>query len=95
MLMDGYKRRSACMTEAPVVLKLQCFCVTHHGCATFTMLSRQCGPLTTQQLLSPRASPPSEPKGNRMTREERADRNRKRESRDRLKRDKDDRRNKR
>lgn len=35
-----------------------------------------------QQPLSPRASPPSEPKGNRVTREDRADRNRERGERD-------------
>lgn len=45
------------------------------------------GPLATQQPLSPEASPPSEPKGNGVTRE---DRNRERERRGRLKRNEDD-----
>lgn len=98
MLLDGGgggERRSAVATVAPVVLESQRLCATRHGCTTFTRLSWQYSALTTQQLLSPRASPPSQPKGNRVTREDRVDRNRKREHRDRLKRDKDDRRNKR
>lgn len=57
MIMDGTSDIQQATTVAPVVLKLQCFCVTRHGCATFTRLSQQCSPLTTQQLLSPQASP--------------------------------------
>ncbi len=93
--MNGYKRHSAGTTWASIMLRLRCSCVARHGCATFTGLSQQKSPLTTQLPLSPEASPPSEPKGNRVTREDRADRNRERERRERLKRDEDDRRNER
>lgn len=50
------------------------------------------GPLATQRPLSPEASPPSDPKGNGVTRE---DRNGEREKRGRLKRNEDDSGNKR
>lgn len=92
---NGYERHSAGATGASVVLKLRRFRSARHGRATFTRLSRQKSPLTAQLPLSPQASPPSEPKGNRVTREDRADRNRERERRERLKRDEDDRRNER
>lgn len=88
MLINGYERRSSGTTAALLwcgVSALPC-----HGCAAFT---RHWSLITAQQLLSPRASPPSEPKGNRVTREDRADRNTERERR--LKRDKCDRRNER
>ena len=56
---------------------------------------RQWRPLTAQQPLSPPASPPSEPRGDGVTGEDRADRNRERERRAGLKRNEDDSRNER
>lgn len=53
MFTNGYERHSAGTTGASAVLKLLCFCAVRHGCATFTRLSRQKSPLTTQLPLSP------------------------------------------